>query len=51
MSTAIDNQQLANSSSLRRHTPDPQENSSVHAGVGLTSMRERAPELGESLVG
>ena len=29
---------------------DPQENSSVRAGVGLTSMRERARELGGSLL-
>jgi signal transduction histidine kinase len=33
-----------------RGIPDPQENSSVRAGVGLTSMRERAAELGGSLV-
>ncbi len=33
-----------------RGIPDPQENSSVRAGVGLTSMRERASELGGSLV-
>jgi signal transduction histidine kinase len=32
-----------------RGIPDPQENSSVRAGVGLTSMRERASELGGSL--
>jgi signal transduction histidine kinase len=31
-----------------RGTPGPQENSSVRAGVGLTSMRERATELGGS---
>jgi signal transduction histidine kinase len=30
--------------------PDPQENSSVRAGVGLTSMRERASELGGTLL-
>jgi len=29
---------------------DPPANSSVHAGVGLTSMRDRATELGGSLV-
>jgi signal transduction histidine kinase len=28
---------------------DPRANSSVHAGIGLTSMRERASELGGSL--
>jgi signal transduction histidine kinase len=33
-----------------RGIPDPQENSSVRAGVGLTSMRERASELGGSLL-
>jgi signal transduction histidine kinase len=33
-----------------RGIPDPQQNSSVRAGVGLTSMRERAQELGGSLV-
>jgi signal transduction histidine kinase len=33
-----------------RGIPDPQENSSVRAGVGLTSMRERVSELGGSLV-
>ena len=33
-----------------RGIPDPQENSSVRAGIGLTSMRERASELGGSLV-
>jgi signal transduction histidine kinase len=33
-----------------RGIPDPQENSSVRAGVGLTSMRERADELGGSLL-
>jgi signal transduction histidine kinase len=33
-----------------RGIPDPQENSSVRAGVGLMSMRERASELGGSLV-
>jgi signal transduction histidine kinase len=33
-----------------RGIPDPQEDSSVRAGVGLTSMRERASELGGSLV-
>jgi signal transduction histidine kinase len=33
-----------------RGIPDPQEESSVRAGVGLTSMRERASELGGSLV-
>lgn len=33
-----------------RGIPDLQENSSVKAGVGLTSMRERATELGGSLV-
>ena len=33
-----------------RGIPDPRENSSVRAGVGLTSMRERATELGGSLV-
>jgi signal transduction histidine kinase len=33
-----------------RGIPDLQENSSVRAGVGLTSMRERASELGGSLV-
>ena len=32
-----------------RGIPDPQENSSARAGVGLTSMRERASELGGSL--
>jgi len=30
--------------------PDPQTHSSVRAGLGLTSMRERATELGGSLV-
>jgi signal transduction histidine kinase len=33
-----------------RGVPDSQENSSVRAGVGLMSMRERATELGGSLV-
>jgi signal transduction histidine kinase len=33
-----------------RGIPDPQEDSSVRAGVGLTSMRERATELGGSFV-
>jgi signal transduction histidine kinase len=33
-----------------RGIPNPQENSSVRAGIGLTSMRERASELGGSLV-
>jgi signal transduction histidine kinase len=33
-----------------RGIPDPQENSSVGAGVGLTSMRERTSELGGSLL-
>jgi signal transduction histidine kinase len=33
-----------------RGIPDPQEDSSVRAGVGLTSMRERASELGGSLL-
>jgi signal transduction histidine kinase len=33
-----------------RGLPDPQENASLRAGVGLTSMRERASELGGSLV-
>ncbi len=33
-----------------RGIPDPQAHSSVRAGVGLTSMRERATELGGSLV-
>jgi len=33
-----------------RGIPDFQENSSVRAGVGLTSMRERAGELGGSLL-
>ena len=33
-----------------RGMPDPQESSSVRTGVGLTSMRERASELGGSLV-
>ena len=33
-----------------RGIPDPQENSSVRAGVGLTSMRERASELGGNLL-
>ena len=33
-----------------RGIPDPREDSSVVAGVGLTSMRERASELGGSLV-
>jgi signal transduction histidine kinase len=33
-----------------RGIPGPQENSSVRAGVGLTSMRERASELGGSLL-
>jgi signal transduction histidine kinase len=33
-----------------RGIPDPQENSSVGAGVGLTSMHERASELGGSLL-
>jgi signal transduction histidine kinase len=33
-----------------RGIPDPQEDSSVRAGVGLTSMRERTSELGGSLV-
>jgi signal transduction histidine kinase len=33
-----------------RGIPDPQENTSVRAGVGLTSMRERASELGGTLV-
>jgi signal transduction histidine kinase len=33
-----------------RGIPDSQENSSVRAGVGLTSMRERASELGGSLL-
>jgi signal transduction histidine kinase len=33
-----------------RRIPDPQENSSARIGVGLTSMRERASELGGSLV-
>jgi signal transduction histidine kinase len=33
-----------------RGIPDPQEDSSVRAGVGLMSMRERASELGGSLV-
>jgi signal transduction histidine kinase len=33
-----------------RGIPDPQENPSVRTGVGLTSMRERASELGGSLL-
>ncbi|MDQ3793410.1 MAG: sensor histidine kinase, partial [Actinomycetota bacterium] len=33
-----------------RGIPDPQAHSAVRAGVGLTSMRERATELGGSLV-
>jgi signal transduction histidine kinase len=33
-----------------RGMPNSQENTSVRAGVGLTSMRERASELGGSLV-
>jgi signal transduction histidine kinase len=33
-----------------RGIPDPQENSSVRAGVGMASMHERAAELGGSLV-
>jgi signal transduction histidine kinase len=33
-----------------RGIPDPQENASLRAGVGLTSMRERASELGGNLV-
>jgi signal transduction histidine kinase len=33
-----------------RGIPDPQEDSAVRAGVGLTSMRERASELGGSLL-
>ena len=33
-----------------RGIPGPQEDSSVRAGVGLTSMRERTSELGGSLV-
>jgi two-component system, NarL family, sensor kinase len=33
-----------------RGIPNPQENSSVRTGVGLTSMRERASELGGSLI-
>ena len=33
-----------------RGLPNPQENSSVRTGIGLTSMRERASELGGSLV-
>ena len=33
-----------------RGMPDPRENCSVHAGVGLMSMRERASELGGSLL-
>src|SRR3712207_4649906 len=33
-----------------RGIPDPQENSSLRTGVGLTSMRERAGELGGSLL-
>jgi signal transduction histidine kinase len=33
-----------------RGIPDPRTDSSVRAGVGLTSMRERATELGGSLV-
>jgi len=33
-----------------RGMPEPQENSSVGIGVGLTSMRERASELGGSLL-
>ncbi|MDQ3925397.1 MAG: histidine kinase [Actinomycetota bacterium] len=33
-----------------RGIPDPQENSYVRAGVGLTSMRERASELGGNLL-
>ena len=33
-----------------RGIPDPQARSSVRAGVGLTSMRERAAELGGSLL-
>lgn len=33
-----------------RGIPGPRENSSVRAGVGLTSMRERATELGGSLI-
>jgi signal transduction histidine kinase len=32
-----------------RGIPDPQENAFLRAGVGLTSMRERASELGGSL--
>jgi len=33
-----------------RGIPDPQENTTVRGGVGLTSMRERASELGGTLV-